>query len=74
MNRPFAGGHTTQVWARPEEGFHALQVEINRGLYLDETTLVPTSGLAALKADIEAVSRVLLEALRSKKAAPESAA
>lgn len=74
MNRPFAGGHTTQVWARPEDGFHALQVEINRGLYLDEATLAPTSGLAALKADIEAVSRALVEALRPKKTAPESAA
>ena len=35
-NAPYAGGHTTQLHGRPGTGTHALQVEINRGLYLDE--------------------------------------
>ncbi len=74
MNRPFAGGYTTQQWARPAEGFHAIQVEIDRGLYLDEATLEPGPAFEALRGDIAAVGQVLMARLESKKAAPESAA
>ena len=35
-NTPYAGGHTTLLYGRPREGLHALQIEINRALYLDE--------------------------------------
>ena len=41
LNRPYAGGWSTQAWGRPQEGFHAVQVEVNRALYLDEATLEP---------------------------------
>lgn len=35
-NTPYAGGHTTQLHGRPGAAAHALQIEINRALYLDE--------------------------------------
>jgi N-formylglutamate deformylase len=35
-NAPYAGGYTTQLHGRRERDVHALQVEINRALYLDE--------------------------------------
>jgi N-formylglutamate amidohydrolase len=35
-NTPFAGGYITQTYGRPREGLHALQIEINRSLYMDE--------------------------------------
>ena len=35
-NRPYAGGHTTEHYGRPDQGVHVLQIEINRGLYMDE--------------------------------------
>jgi N-formylglutamate amidohydrolase len=35
-NAPYAGGFTTHHYARRETGIHALQIEVNRGLYLDE--------------------------------------
>lgn len=35
-NTPYAGGHTTFAYGQPQNGTHALQIEINRGLYLDE--------------------------------------
>jgi len=35
-NRPYAGGYITRRHGRPEEGQHALQIEINRALYMDE--------------------------------------
>ena len=36
-NQPYAGGFTTQRYGRPALGRHALQIEINRALYMDET-------------------------------------
>ncbi len=35
---PYRGGATTARWGRPREGFHAVQVEVNRALYMDEAT------------------------------------
>lgn len=35
-NAPFAGGYITQCYGRPDRGFHALQVEVDRSLYMDE--------------------------------------
>jgi N-formylglutamate amidohydrolase len=36
-NQPYAGGFTTQRYGQPALGRHALQIEINRALYMDET-------------------------------------
>ena len=38
-NIPYAGGYTTRHYGHPTEGVHALQIEINRALYLDEDSL-----------------------------------
>ena len=35
-NTPYAGGHTTTLYGRVAEHCHALQIEVNRALYLDE--------------------------------------
>ncbi|MDA0701787.1 MAG: N-formylglutamate amidohydrolase [Proteobacteria bacterium] len=35
-NLPYAGGFTTRHYGRPQTGVHALQIEINRALYMDE--------------------------------------
>ena len=39
-NDPYKGGNTTRRYARPSEGIHALQVELNRDLYEDESSFV----------------------------------
>ncbi len=52
-NAPYAGGYTTQHYGRPHRGVHALQIEINRALYMDEKTLSLTAGFATLKADLD---------------------
>ena len=49
LNRPYAGGHITEHYGRPSRGVHAVQIEINRGLYLDESTLAATAGFVALQ-------------------------
>jgi N-formylglutamate deformylase len=40
-NAPFAGGYITQRYGRPAQGVHAIQIEIDRSLYLDQATLEP---------------------------------
>lgn len=52
-NRPYAGGYITQAYGRPQEGLHALQIEINRGLYLDERRIVPLRKFEALRNALE---------------------
>lgn len=51
-NKPYAGGFITEHYGRPGRGLHALQIEINRGLYVDETSLAKTRGFDLLKADL----------------------
>ena len=58
-NAPYAGGWATARYGRPAEGLHALQVEINRALYLDEKRLEPLAGAARLKADLDRLFRGL---------------
>lgn len=58
-NTPFAGGHTTQTYGRPVSGVHALQIEINRGLYVDERTLERTNGYVRVRADMTRLAEAL---------------
>ena len=45
-NIPYAGGFTTRHYGRPGDGVHALQIEINRALYMDERRISRLSGFA----------------------------
>ncbi|GGE52270.1 N-formylglutamate amidohydrolase [Actibacterium pelagium] len=40
-NSPFAGAHIVQHYGRPAKGHHAIQIEIDRALYMDEATITP---------------------------------
>lgn len=51
-NKPYAGGFITEHYGRPARGLHALQIEVNRGLYIDETNLVRKPGFDALARQI----------------------
>ncbi|WP_374546654.1 N-formylglutamate amidohydrolase [Rhodoblastus sp.] len=51
-NKPYAGGFITESYAARSRNRHALQIEINRALYLDEKTLELAAGYARLKADL----------------------
>ena len=48
-NSPYAGGYTTRHYGRPRVGVHAIQIEINRALYMDERRLVRRPYLATLR-------------------------
>lgn len=62
-NRPYAGGFITEHYGNPANSIHAVQIEINRGLYMDERTLTKTSPFAALKADLDTMMASLVTAL-----------
>ena len=47
-NDPYAGGFTTRHYGRPESGVHALQIEINRSLYMNEWTIERGPGMGPL--------------------------
>ncbi|NRB34836.1 MAG: N-formylglutamate amidohydrolase [Rhodobacteraceae bacterium] len=49
-NTPFAGAYVTQTYGRPSRHQHAIQVEIDRSLYMNEATLQPLDGFDALRA------------------------
>lgn len=49
LNAPYAGGHTLERHGRPNRGIHALQIEIDRSLYLDRELEQPGPGLAAIQ-------------------------
>ena len=59
-NKPYAGGFITEHYGRPARGLHALQIEINRGLYMNERTLQRSSGFDALADDLARLSAELM--------------
>jgi N-formylglutamate amidohydrolase len=58
-NRPYAGGTITGRHGQPEHGRHALQLELRRGLFMDESTHVPHAGFAALRQLLGELPRAL---------------
>ncbi len=57
INDPYAGGYMTEQYGHPATGIHAVQIELNRALYLDEIRIAKTAGFTPLKASISAVLR-----------------
>ena len=47
-NKPYAGGFITEHYGEPNVERHALQIEINRGLYMNEASLAITPGFSEL--------------------------
>ncbi|MFM8680201.1 MAG: N-formylglutamate amidohydrolase [Alphaproteobacteria bacterium] len=63
-NDPYAGGFTTRRHGRPAARRHALQVEVNRALYMDEARLEPLPCFAALRDDLRHAMEALREHMR----------
>ena len=61
-NTPYAGGYTTEHYGRPGRRVHAIQIELNRALYMDEATLEPTEGFYKVKADLDRLFAALASA------------
>ncbi|MFC1674225.1 N-formylglutamate amidohydrolase [Pseudomonadota bacterium] len=59
LNTPYAGGFTTRNYGKPNALGHALQIEVNRALYMDEQSISRSLGFAKLSQDLT----TLIEAL-----------
>jgi N-formylglutamate deformylase len=59
-NTPYAGGYTTLLYGRREQGVHALQIEVNRTLYLDEARIERHARFAETRARLgEALGKLV---------------
>lgn len=63
-NAPYSGGYVTQHYGRPSEGLHALQIEVNRALYMDELSIMRSAGFAGLAARLQQFVSQLGEAAK----------
>ena len=65
LNDPYKGGTIVQRIGSPARGIHSVQVEINRALYLDEQLVEMTPAADQLAANIDGLTRILLDTLAS---------
>jgi N-formylglutamate deformylase len=76
-NTPYAGGYTTALHGRVATGRHALQIEINRALYLDEDRIVKKPGFESVRARLmramQGLMAIPLSQLGRPDALPEAA-
>ena len=74
-NKPYAGGFITEHYGNPAAGLHAIQLEVNRALYMDERRFERVASFARLARDLEEVAdrlaEIPLEELRPYRAAAE---
>jgi N-formylglutamate deformylase len=74
-NKPYAGGFITEHYGNPAAGLHAIQLEVNRALYMDERRYERSANFARLATDLETLARRLgeipREELRPYRAAAE---
>ena len=68
QNVPYAGGYITEHYGQLHKDIHSLQVEINRSLYMNESslTLKPehTKLAADLKVFVETIGKISLEPVK----------
>jgi N-formylglutamate deformylase len=74
-NKPYAGGFITEHYGNPAAGLHTVQLEINRGLYMDERRFERSADFPRLAAHLEAmadrVAALPIDELRPYRAAAE---
>ena len=76
-NTPYAGGHTTVQYGKVASGCHALQIEINRALYLDEDRIAKRPSFESVRARLtrvlEHLTAIPLASLGRPSSLPEAA-
>ncbi|MBX6426643.1 MAG: N-formylglutamate amidohydrolase [Variibacter sp.] len=74
-NKPYAGGFITEHYGNPVACLHAVQLELNRALYMDERRYERTAGFDRVARDLEILAdrlaEIPLEELRPCRAAAE---
>ena len=70
-NHPYAGGYTLDRHGQPRQGRHAIQIEIDRSLYLDPLGLEPGAGLAVTRRLVAEIAAALEDEARGHALAAE---
>lgn len=70
-NYPYAGGFVTRHYGKPQSGIQAIQIEINRDLYLNPVTLKPKRGYDRLAQALKLITQDIIDA--QKQAIPLAA-
>jgi len=65
-NRPYRGAELVRRHGNPAAGRHSIQIEINRGLYVDDDTLEPTEGFHALDRAVTVMLREMADYVRAR--------
>lgn len=73
LNHPYAGGYVLDRHGRPARGIHALQVEIDRSLYLASDLKTPGSALSRIRAALARLVAALADDLLRQDGAPDLA-
>ena len=60
INDPYKGFELVRRHGRPAEGRHSLQIEVNRGLYMDEETLSKKPNFVIMQKVLSGLAAVLL--------------
>lgn len=61
INYPYAGGFVTSHYGKPSDGVEAIQIEVNRDLYVNPVTLSPKSGYVQLSNDLKMITRAIVD-------------
>lgn len=70
-NKPYAGGYNTACYGKPGHNMHAIQIEIDRALYMNPATLVPHEGFVRVVGILGRVICALGQALLPRAMAAE---
>ena len=73
-NKPYAGGYITEHYGAPRDDFHAIQIELNRALYMDERQLTRTDRFISVAAHITMIASALAEAMATHRFGRKAAA
>ena len=60
-NAPFAGAYITQAYGRPSRHQHAVQIEIDRAIYMNEQLIRPNNNFKAFRASLRNVIAEIAE-------------
>lgn len=63
-NKPYAGGYITEHYGAPQTGIHAVQIEVNRAIYMDESQLVRAATFDKTARDITDVMSTVSDVVR----------
>jgi N-formylglutamate amidohydrolase len=61
-NAPFAGAYVAQRYGRPARGWHAVQIEIDRSLYMNERMIRPNGNFDNVRRIVTSVIARAIEA------------